>query len=289
MHVEKFKATKNQKVSLLILDNFQSLSYNAVQKIIRNKDVKINGKRTGDDIIAQQGDEIMFYVKSNPVLTIDVIYEDENIIVCFKPRKLETISDSDENNLENLITKQIGEKCYAVHRLDRNTEGLVVLAKNKISKTELEKAFKERTFEKYYLALVYGKIVNKEADMFAYLKKDAEKSFVQISDLPKKGFEKIETKYKLLKQFDNHALVEVELITGKTHQIRAHFAHIGHFVIGDEKYGDAKINKTFKKKFQCLCAYKIILHFDKSSKLSYLNNKCIELEKDKIDFLKEVK
>ena len=80
------------------------------------------------------------------------------------------------------------------------------------------------------------------------------------------------------------SLVEVELVTGKTHQIRAHFAHINHFIIGDEKYGDSLINKRFKKKYQCLCAYKIAFHFEKNSYLEYLNNKIIELDKNKIDF-----
>jgi len=289
MHVEKFNAKKSQRLSLLILEQCNGLSYNAVQKIIRNKDVKVNGVRVNKDISVQQGDEIIFYVKENQIPKIDILFEDENIIVCHKPLKLETVSETNDNDLEKQISNQINSQCYAVHRLDRNTEGLVVFAKNMEAKFELDNAFKNRTIKKLYLALVFGKLSKSEDDMIAYLKKDSKKSFVQISDNPKQNYEKIETKYKLLKQSKSHALVEVELVTGKTHQIRAHFAHIGHFVIGDEKYGESEINKLYNKKFQCLCAYKIIFHFDKSSILSYLDNKEIKIENDKISFIKDIK
>ena len=86
-------------------------------------------------------------------------------------------------------------------------------------------------------------------------------------------------------EYENSSLVEVELITGKTHQIRAHFAHVGHFVVGDEKYGDSKINKLFHKKKQCLCSYKLVFNFE-GGELCYLNGKSVELDKSKIDFVK---
>ena len=102
-------------------------------------------------------------------------------------------------------------------------------------------------------------------------------------DKKTEGFEKIQTNFKVVGEFENSTLVEVELVTGKTHQIRAHFSHIGHFVVGDEKYGDSKVNKLFGRKNQCLCAYKIKFHF-KEGALSYLDGKEIVLDKSKIDF-----
>ena len=284
MRVKTFSAKKSQKVSLEILNTFSFVNYNLVKKLIRNKDIKVNGKRISADIVISAGDEVSFYINDLVENNLDVIFEDENIIVVFKKRKIETVSLTGEPDLKNLIDNYLNKNCYAVHRLDRNTEGLVIFAKNEVAKKSLDDALKNRTIQKYYLALVYG-LFNKQSEkMTAYLKKFENKSYVEIIDDKKQGYEKIQTNYKVIKSFDDSTLVEVELITGKTHQIRAHFAHIGHFVIGDEKYGDSTINKHYKKKYQNLCAYKIVFKFDNNDYLSYLNDKVIEIDKSKIDF-----
>lgn len=283
MNVKEFNVSKKQKLSAAISANISNLSYNSISKIIRNKDVKVNGCRVNKDVDVFENDTVVVYYNDDLKMKIEVLFEDENIIVVFKPRKIETVSEND-NDLTKTVSSQLNQKVFAVHRLDRNTEGLVVFAKNISAKNDLDFAFKNRTIDKFYLARVFGILSSKSDEMVAYLKKFSDKSLVEISDLPKVGFEKIQTNYNLLKTVDDTSIVEVELITGKTHQIRAHFAHIGHFVIGDEKYGDSKINKKFKKKYQCLCAYKIIFHFAENSCLKYLNDKIIELDKSKIDF-----
>lgn len=288
MRLEKFENTKVQKISESISKSYPSISYATIQKLLRHKDVKINGKRVSEDLRIEIGDEVTFYINELPEVKPDVVFEDDNIIVVFKNRNLETVSETDENDLLKLIKTYLGFECFAVHRLDRNTEGLVVFAKNKESKNSLDLAFKNRTIEKHYLALVYGCFSKDSDNMIAYLKKHADKSFVEISDVKKDGFEKIQTNYKVLKSIDDKSLVDVELVTGKTHQIRAHFAHIGHFLIGDEKYGDSKINKLFKKKYQCLCAYRIIFNFKEGDCLSYLNGKELIIDKEKIDFCRNV-
>ena len=112
---------------------------------------------------------------------------------------------------------------------------------------------------------------------------------VSISDKKETGYEEIKTNYKVLEQVDDCSILEVELITGNTHQIRAHLSHIGYPILGDEKYGNAEINRMHKKKYQCLCSYKFIFHFEENNYLFYLNNKIVELDKDKIDFLKNNK
>lgn len=283
MRVEKFKINKQQKLSEFISEKFSLLSYNFIMKMIRNKDVKINDKRVSSDIILNVNDVVLLYLP-NGVGKVDIVYEDENLIIVNKPRKIETVSESGENDLCLMVENQINLECHPVHRLDRNTEGLVIFAKNLQAKNSLDHAIKDRKIDKFYLALVYGNLPLQTDKMIAYLKKDNSKAYVDVVDEYQNGYSKIQTNYKVLKSFDDCSLVEVELVTGKTHQIRAHFAHIGHFVIGDEKYGDSMINKKFKSKFQNLCAYKLIFHFEKGDYLFYLNEKNIELDKSKIKF-----
>lgn len=288
MRVEKFNAKSNSKVSVLIGQAFPMLSFGKIKGLIKNKDVKINGKRISADEVANCGDEICFYIQDKLLSSVDVIFEDENIIAVNKPRKIEVQSDLGLS-LEKMVSEQVGKKVYAVHRLDLNTTGLVVFAKNLEAKTILDDAFKRRTIEKFYLALVAGNMERKSEKMVAYLLKNDRLGKVTISDFPQKSYEKIETWYNLVQNYENFALVRVELVTGKTHQIRAHFAHIGHPILGDEKYGDFKINSEMKLKYQCLTAEKMIFHFEKTSPLAYLDKTEITLPQEKIDFLKYCK
>lgn len=284
MRVEEFKNIKEQKISKAICSNYFNVSYNLVQKLLNQKDVKVNGKRVSKDITIKENDLITFYFPENKNSLVEIIYQDDNIVVVFKPRKIETVSQTDEIDLLKIVSSQLCIECFAVHRLDRNTEGLVVFAKNEQAKQSLDLSFKNRTIDKFYMALVFGNFEKKSDVLTAYLKKNSNKSLVEISDEKKLGFEKIKTGYKVLKEIDDLTLIEVELFTGKTHQIRAHFAHIGNFVIGDEKYGNTNINKKYKCRYQNLCAYKIKFHFKNNDPLFYLNEKEICLDNSKIDF-----
>ena len=289
MHVEKFVADKKCKLSELLINKYYYLSYTLVQKMIRNRDVKINEKRISLDVQVYLGDEIIFYVKNELVnLGVNVVFQDNNIVVVNKPKKLEVDSDTG-SSLLCIVNNMVGVKCYAVHRLDRNTQGLVVFAKNIKAKESLDDAFKNRNIHKYYYALVGG-VPNKLKDeLEAYLCKDNKNSLVKISDKCLPGYVKIQTNYRVIKSNGEISLLEVELITGKTHQIRAHLAFINCPIIGDEKYGISAINKKFNKKFQCLCSYKIRFDFKNDDYLNYLNGKVIELDNSYIDFLNELK
>ncbi len=285
MRVEKFVVEKAGKLSKIVNLKFPDLRYSMVQKIIRDKDIKINDKRISADLNLSVGDEVLLYLPETKTMPLDIIYEDENILIVNKPRKIETVSENNQDvSLFKLVTEKYGE-CFAVHRLDRNTSGLVIFAKNQSAKASLDSAFKTRTIDKFYWALVYGVLNSKSNLLSAFLKKNENKSLVSISDTKQDGYVNIKTKYKVIEEYEDSSLVEVELLTGKTHQIRAHFAHIGHFVIGDEKYGETSINKKLKKHYQCLTAYKIIFHFKENDCLGYLNGKIFELNREKIDFL----
>ena len=286
MLVEKFKADKDVKLSKLIESKIPSLSYGSLNKIFRNKDVIVDGVRCSSDRFVTAGSEVKVFYQEPFNIENSIVYDDENIVIVNKPRGVETINENGENEKSLFdYVKSLSKKCFAVHRLDRNTSGLVVFAKNVKAKESLDSAFKNRTIDKYYLTLVYGFMKSSQNTEQAFLKKDAKKSFVQISAIPLDGYSKILTKYKVLEEYENSSLLEVELLTGKTHQIRAHLSYLGNFVIGDEKYGRHDINKKFNKKYQCLTAYKIIFHFEAGDMLGYLNGKVIELEKSKIDFL----
>ena len=212
-----------------------------------------------------KGDIISYYLtaKQAEKPAYYTVYEDENILIVDKESGV---------NSEAVYAALARERtCYFIHRLDRNTKGLLAFALNEMAERALLNAFKDRTAEKRYEALCFGNFP-KEADVLtAYLKKDAEKSLVKVYDKPTRGAEKIITEYKVLSVSEGVSKVEVTLHTGKTHQIRAHLAHIGCPIVGDMKYGDTAKNKQMNATRQCLTAK--YLRFTLEGEFAYLNDK----------------
>ncbi len=233
--------------------------------LLRAKDIKVNGVRVGKSLQLKAGDEVTYYTtpKQEGLKSHEVVFEDENILIADKLDGVETSA--------LLCELQAGGEFYAVHRLDRNTKGLIAFVKNKAAEEELLSAFKERRVSKTYLARCKNNFKTDGAVLTAYLKKDAGNSLVKVFDKEVKGSVKIVTEYRILEKCGDTALVEVTLHTGKTHQIRAHLAHIGCPVLGDEKYGDGALNKKYGAKRQCLVSYK--LGFNLTGGLGYLNKK----------------
>ena len=277
------KKYHEKKLNKVILEELSNINYPTFCKLLRKKDIKINGKRINKDMLVYENDKIEIYLPKEleeTKINLDKVYEDENILVINKPAKIEVTGS---NSLTEIINKQYTNcefKPQPCHRIDRNTTGLVLFAKNKEALEILLEKFKKHEIEKHYLALVYGIPNKKEERLEAYLFKDNKKSQVYISDIFKKGYQKIITRYTVLeKRKDNTAVLDVEIETGRTHQIRAHLAHIGYPIIGDGKYGKNEINKQFGKKYQMLCSYKLKFHFQSESGiLAYLNGKEIKLK-----------
>jgi len=259
-----------KKLSKAVAESY-SPGYYTFKKLLDNKDVKVNGARVKDDVTLYGGEKIIVYTPPDLIVEektaeIPIIYEDKNILIVNKPAGLITAGEG--ATAENLLKKR-GYSVCAVHRLDRNTGGLTVFALNDIAYKELFKAFKEGSVEKFYHARIKGEPKKKQDDMTAYLVKDADNSKVYVYDEFRLNAEKIRTAYRVIESGE-YPLLEVRLFTGKTHQIRAHLAHIGHPVAGDGKYG--AITGTPYKTLQ-LQAGRIIFRFPEKSPLFYLNSR----------------
>ncbi len=265
--MKEIVSAKNEKlVKYLTAEGY---TYSAVMKALRKKDIKVNGKRVSNDMQISTGDKIAVYIEEARKKVCDQLYKDENVLIIYK------YSGVTSDEVFEYLSKE--RTVYYIHRLDRNTDGIMIFALNKAAEEELLNGFKNRTFEKYYIAEIYGTPPEKSGTLISYLVKDGENSLVKIYDNQVKDSVKIITKYKTLERFEESTLVKVELVTGKTHQIRAHFAHIGNFIIGDGKYGKQSVNKKFKAKTQRLTAYKLVLHFN-GGRLKYLDGKTTEIK-----------
>lgn len=279
------KKYDGKKLNSFLLDSFDGLKLNTLYKALRKKDVRVNDTKVSDNVVIYAGDVIKVFIPDEQLFSknnfnVDIVYEDDNIVIVNKPTEIEVVG---ENSLTTELCKYYNNNFIApCHRLDRNTTGLVLFAKNEVALNILLDKFKNREIEKHYRALVYGIPSKNESTLTAYLFKDAKKSLVYISDIPKKGYEKIITSYKVISSDNknNTSLLDVNLHTGKTHQIRAHLAYIGYPIIGDGKYGNGEINKRFKYKYQQLCSYSLEFCFTTDSGiLNYLNGKKISKEK----------
>ena len=213
-----------KKLCNFILTSFPNLSQNTLYKALRQKDIKINGKRVNKDCIIFENDELNIFIADSllfPQINLDIVYEDNNILVINKPINLEVVG---ENSLTTLVhQKYPKQKPMPCHRLDRNTTGLVLFAKNDTALNILFDKFKKHEIKKSYTALI-----------------------------------------------------QCKLETGRTHQIRAHLAHIGYPIIGDGKYGINQINKQFGYKYQQLNSFKLEFNFvTDAGILNYLNGTVI--------------
>ena len=284
---EKFN---NKKLQSFLTYNFPSLSNSLFYKTLRKKDIRINDLRISENVILHTGDNVKIYISDeflSPAIQkkINVIYEDSNIIIADKPAQIEVVGN---NSLTALLKSQLNlqylEPC---HRLDRNTTGLILFAKNQEALNILLDKFKNHEIEKHYIAMVYGIPKDRVKTLQAYLFKDNKKSQVYISEVAKKGYVPITTKYAILStnKGKNYSVLDVELLTGKTHQIRAHLAYIGYPIIGDGKYGKNEINKRFGAKTQRLCSYKLKFAFKTDSTLlNYLNGKEFVLDEKNFNY-----
>lgn len=263
----------------------------AVREALKRRDVRIDGERTGQDVRVRAGQEVRAFFPKSAVAAQErtlpapkVIFEDGHVLIIDKPQGI--ASQSEENPLkgDTALTRVIqylqakGEdtkQVHLCHRLDVQTGGLLMLTKDEAAFESARQAFSERTFQKFYTCLVKGCPAQREAVMHAYLRKDAEIARVAVTDYPARGAQEIVTGYRVL-EAGAQSRLEVELITGRTHQIRAHLAHIGHPILGDDKYGDRLLNRQLGLRRQQLWATRLIIRADGA--LSYLNGRAFSTD-----------
>ncbi len=304
------------------LDMPMSLLY----KSIRLKKIKVNRKRAEASMKLCEGDTVQCFIADeffergkkigfsesseaevqtllNIKANLKIVYEDENILLVNKPQGI-SVHEDETTKTNTLITHiksylcakgeydPTAEQSFSpalCNRIDRNTQGIVIAAKNAESLRIMNEKIKLREIQKFYLAAIHGIPSIKEDTLHGYLLKDEKTNTVRVFDKnSKNGAKEIITKYKTIAKSRNSALIEVELITGRTHQIRAHMSHIGHPLIGDGKYGLNKEDRARGYKYQALCSYKIRFCFEgEQNLLSYLNGKEFSISKRDIYFTKD--
>ena len=317
--MKEFTIKKNdagQRLDKFLTKAVKGLPMSLMYKYIRTKKIKVNRTRTEQKYVLQEGDIVQLFIKDEffdsperddsalasikPKLT--VVYEDENIILVNK-RPGVLVHEDDEGKDNTLIMHikaylyQKGEydpeneQSFApalCNRIDRNTGGIVIGAKNAEALRVMNEKIKNDEISKFYYCAVHGKMPKKADTLTGFLLKDSDKNQVKIFDKQVKGSKNIITKYKVVAEKNSMSLLEIELVTGRTHQIRAHLSYIGHPLLGDGKYGVNKDDRAKGYKYQALYAYRLRFDFnDDSGALGYLRGKEVKLSRDDVWFLKD--
>ena len=301
------KNDAGQRLDKFLTKKFKNMPISMLYKLIRKKKITVNRKRAKENQALAEGDLLLIFApedilsdspvrRHNATSKINVAYEDENIIIADKESGLLVHSEdkADDDTLIDRIQAYLIEKgeydpeienSFApalCNRIDRNTEGLVIAAKNAAALREMNTIIKERQIVKIYLAAVHGVMERKEEELRLFLEKDSKNNHVYVKNKETPSTKTAITKYRSIStsRDKKFSLVEIELITGRTHQIRASFAHIGHPLLGDGKYAINKQDREMGYKSQALCAYSITFKgCKKSALLGYLDGVTVTAKK----------
>ena len=300
------KNDAGQRVDKFLTKTFPLLPVSMMYKYLRKKDIKLGGKRCDISTRLQEGDVLTLYVKDefleqpapvydfmNAGKQLDIVYEDEHLLLLNKKAGL--LVHPDEHEYRDTLIFRVQRYLYEkgeyhpdeeqsftpalVNRIDRNTCGIVIAAKTAAALRILNEKLRFREIEKYYLCLVHGHMEQPEDTLHGYLEKNETQNRVYVSDRPVRGGRTIATRYRVLEERGDLSLLEIELLTGRTHQIRAHLASIGHPLLGDGKYGTNALNKGTGFSRQALCSYRLKFAFTSpADELDYLNGKEFTLD-----------
>lgn len=263
LHVKSLLPVRLDKY---LMEQFPTLGIGRLNKALRENKIKLNGKKQPLSTRVQNGDVIRLFLaddqlEKRPLPPAVFVYKDDDVLVVNKPAGVEVDGPAADTLLKRVqatLAAQ-GEASHAVlcHRLDAGTSGLILLARNGEAERFLTDAIKKRLIQKRYLCVTFGRPQPPAALLHDYLLKDAQRGVVRILPDPAPGAKEVLTGYETLAVSGRLALLQVELITGRTHQIRAHLAHIGCPILGDSKYGNNAANRELRCKYQALCAWEL--------------------------------
>ncbi len=307
------KNDAGQRLDKYLSKRFKTMPKSLMYKYLRTKYIKLNGKKVQPDVFLSEGDVLTLYIRDEffdikkdydflkAGKELSIVYEDENIILIDK--KVGVICHQDNRYDADALNLRVLRYLYEKHeydpeadksftpalcnRIDRNTGGIVIAAKNAEALRVMNQKIRDNELQKYYMCIVKGCPKPKHAVLTAYHFKDESTNTVTISDKQREGYKKIITEYTVIKPSSALSVCEVLLHTGRTHQIRAHMAHIGHPLLGDEKYGDKKLNLRYHMKRQALYSYKLRFAFTTPAGcLNNLNGQTFEVKE--VPFLDKV-
>ena len=308
------KNDAGQRLDRFVAKNLPLLPPALLQKYIRLKRIKVNGKGSKRDVRLETGDILQLYIndeffdkpnEENLFLTVfkpqlNIVYEDENLLLVDKRPGMSVHADDTEkvNTLINHIQAYLYQKrewnpkwenAFApalCNRIDRNTGGIVIAAKNAEALRILNQKVKDRELDKRYLAVIHGTMIPPQGTLRGQIFKDAVQNRVYVTAKPQPGSKTALTNYRTLQSRNGLSLVECELVTGRTHQIRAQFAAAGHPLVGDGKYGSERENRKYGRHGQALYSYKLSFHFTTDAgPLEPLNGRTFQVEE--VEFVKE--
>ena len=315
--MKSFTAGPNEngvRLSRFVEGMTKDMPRSMMYKAFRNKRIKVNGKRAEPDTRLSAGDLIELYIndeffeqprEENAFLSVfkphlDIVYEDENLMLLNKRPGL--LCHADEHEKVSTLITHIQAYLYQkkewnprdehsftpalCNRIDRNTGGIVMAAKNAETLRILNQKIRDREIAKFYLAIVHGRMKPSQGKLEGFLLKDEDRAQVKVFSRPVPGGKSAATLYKTLRTAGGLSLVECELLTGRTHQIRAQLAAAGHPLLGDGKYGRERDNKKYGRSFQALYSYKLAFTFPTDAGLlEYLRGRVFTVEQ--VDFVAE--
>ena len=261
------------KVRASLKKHLPSVGASRLLAAAAKREVKVNGRRVREGELISPGDRVEVFLPEPPAFRPEAVFDSGRVLAVNKPRGIPTVGG---HSLESELQRERGESWRAVHRLDTNTAGLVLFAGDEGAAGELLAAFREGRVRKFYSAVLCRPFEQREGLWSDFLFKDAKKSRVYVRAEDGKGYLPIATAYRILREKGDLAWAELELHTGRTHQIRAQSAFHGHPVLGDGKYGDPGFNRRYGRKDQCLCARKLLLRFP-SGELKDLDGLTLEI------------
>ena len=285
MYMRELIVSKNDiRLDKFIQEQFPALTFTKLSKALKTNKIKVNRKKVPLNTKLQKGDVVALFILDENledlpkyILPEEIVYEDSHIIVAYKKAGLISIDDDPtQDTLDKRIKAYLGSDEGSIcHRLDRGTQGLLIYAKNQEVEQIMLDSIKNHKIKKYYRCVTFG-WPEKDCDTITnYLLKEDD-GFVKVYKNKVDGAKEAITKYYVLQKKDDLAYLDVELLTGRTHQIRVHMKYLGCPILGDSKYGNETANRRYRKKRQCLCAYKIILpKFD--GILSNISEKTFEI------------